>query len=78
MFLCIALHLDGDGTAKPGIETIMKETRLSRSAVCSALARPVCLGLVSKQAGRRHRTRYMVRGYARFGPRPAPALWEQS
>ena len=77
VFLGIALHLDSDGTARPGLETIMKETRLSRSAVCSALARLVCLGLVSKQAGRRQRTRYVVEGYAWFGPRPAPALWEQ-
>ena len=78
VFLCIALHLDSDGAAKPGMETIMKETRLSRSAVCSALARLVCLGLVSKQGGHRQRTRYVVKGYAWFGPRPAPALWEQS
>jgi len=55
----------------------MKETSLSRSVVCSALARLVCLGLLSKQAGYRQKTGYKVEGYARFGPRPAPALWEQ-
>jgi len=77
VFLCIALHLDGDGTAKPGIETIMKETRLSKSAVCSAIARLVCLGLVSKELRYHQKTRYTVNGYAWFGPRPAPALWEE-
>ncbi len=78
VFLCIALHLDRDGTAKPGLETIMKETDLSRSAVCSALARLVCLGLVTKRVGHHRKTSYVVEGYAWFGPRPAPALWEQS
>lgn len=76
VFLCLALHVDRDGVASPGIETIMQETGYSRSIVCNALEDLVRLGLVSKRAAYRGADEYLVNGYAWFGQTPAPALWE--
>jgi len=78
VFLCIALHLGSNGTSQPGLETMMKETSLSRSAACSAIARLISLGLMSKEVGYRRKTIYRIKGYAWFGPKPAPALWEEA
>lgn len=78
VFLCLALHVDRDGIAFPGIETIMQETGYSRSVVCSALDELVRLGLISKLSSPRSggTDEYQVNGYAWFGNTPAPALWE--
>jgi hypothetical protein len=76
VFLCLALHLDRDGTARPGIEAIMKETDYSRSVVCNALDELEDLGLIAKQPAGRGADRYEVKGYAWYGTRPAPAFWE--
>jgi len=76
VFLILATHLGGDGVAAPGIETIMRETGYSRRAVCSALAKLLDLGLVSKRGSRQHAVAYAVNAYAWFGSGEAPALWE--
>lgn len=77
VFLCLALHVDRDGVAHPGIETIMRETGYSRPAVCSALDSLEELGLVAKRdAVYMGPDEYVVNGYAWFGQNPAPALWE--
>ncbi len=78
IFLCLALHLDTGGVAAPGIETIMRETGYARGAVCSALTTLVRLGLVTRRTGYRRATGYVVNGYAWFGRRPAPALFEEA
>jgi len=78
VFLCLALHVDRDGVAYPGIETIMKETAYSRSVVCNALLELARLGLVEKtRRPQRGADEYAVKGYAWFGQQPAPALWEE-
>ena len=77
VFLCLALHVDRDGIAKPGgIEAIMTETDYSRGAVCSALAELDRSGYIEKIPQFRGADWYVVRGYAWFGQKPAPALWE--
>lgn len=76
-FLCLALHVDRDGVAYPGIQTIMKETGYSRSVVCNALAELVRLGLVTKRSAQRGTDEYVLNGYAWFGQQPAPAFWEE-
>jgi hypothetical protein len=77
VFLCLALHLDRDGVAVPGgIEAIMRETGYSRGAVCSALGALESLGLIRKHRTHRGPDRYSVLGYAWFGRRPGPSLWE--
>jgi len=78
IFICLALHLNRDGVAAPGIEIIMRETGYTRSVVCNALAKPENLGLVTKRAGRRQKTEYAVNGYAWYGHHTAPALWEEA
>jgi len=78
VFLSLALHLDADSMASPGIETIMRETGYSRRAVCSALAKLESLGLVTKRARYHAATGYAVNGYAWFGRRPAPVLWGET
>ena len=76
-FLCLALHVDKDGVAKPGIETIVRETGYSRPSVCSALDELESLGLIQKSRSQYMATdEYTVTGYAWFGKAPAPALWE--
>jgi hypothetical protein len=76
VFLILAMHLDGDGVASPGVETIMRETGYSRRAVCSALAKLVNLGLISQRGCRHRAIAYAVNAYAWFGAGEAPALWE--
>lgn len=77
VFICLALHVDRDGVASPGIETIMSETDYSRPAVCSALDDLEELGLITKRpAVYMGPDEYLVNGYAWFGQNPAPALWE--
>ena len=77
VFLCLSLHVDRDGIAKPGgIETIMRETGYSRSAVCSALKDLGRAGLIRKLRQHQGADQYQVLGYAWFGQEPAPALWE--
>jgi len=76
VFLCLALHVDRDGVACPGVDTIMRETGYSRSVVCNALDSLVRSGIVAKRATFRGADEYVVRGYAWFGQEPAPALWE--
>ena len=77
-FLCLALHVDRDGVAKPGIETIVRETGYSRPSVCSALDELESLGLIQKSRSQYMSTdAYIVTGYAWFGKTPAPALWEE-
>lgn len=77
VFLCLALHLNSDGVADPGIERIMRETGYSRSVVCSALAHLRALRLIERiPTGANERDRYRVRGYAWFGRKGAPALFE--
>lgn len=77
VFICLALHVDRDGIAKPGgIEAIMHETDYSRGAVCSALADLDGAGLIKKIPQHHGPDHYAVLGYAWFGQQPAPALWE--
>ena len=80
VFLCLALHVDRDGIAHPGVEAIMSETGYGRATVCSALAELESIRLIRK-CDRRH-TRapdsYEVRGYAWFGSTAAPSLWEMT
>lgn len=77
VFLCLALHVDRDGIAKPGgIEAIMHETRYGRGAVCSALTELDSAGLLEKIRSHHGPDQYRILGYAWFGQRPAPALWE--
>jgi len=77
VFLCLALHVDRDGIAKPGgIEAIMHETGYSRGAVCSALEELASAGLIRRLRQHRGADQYRVLGYAWFGEQPAPALWE--
>lgn len=77
MFLCLALHVDRDGVAKPGgIEAIMHETKYGRGAVCSALGELERAGLIEKIRSHHGPDRYRILGYAWFGQKPAPALWE--
>ena len=77
VFLCLSLHVDRDGIAKPGgIETIMHETGYSRGAVCSALQDLERAGLIRKLRQHHGADQYQVLGYAWFGTQPAPALWE--
>lgn len=77
VFLCLSLHVDRNGIAKPGgIETIMHETAYSRGAVCSALEYLQSAGLISRLRQHRGADQYQVLGYAWFGQKPAPALWE--
>ena len=77
VFLCLALHVDRHGVAKPGIESIMRETGYSRGVVCNALDELETLGLVTKLSSRRGTDQYQLKGYAWFGARPAPSLWEE-
>jgi hypothetical protein len=77
VFLCLSLHVDRDGIARPGgIETIMHETAYSRGAVCSALEYLESAGLIQKLRRHHGADEYQVLGYAWFGQQPAPALWE--
>jgi len=77
VFLCLALHVDRDGVAYPGVQTIMRETGYSRSVVCSALGTLVDLGLMAKRRAHRGNDEYIIQGYAWFGTDPAPCLWEK-
>jgi hypothetical protein len=76
VFFCLALHMNQDGKACPGIETIMRETGYSRPSICAALDELESLRLISKQAGRHGAGEYTLHGYAWLGSTPAPALYE--
>jgi len=77
VFLCLALHVDRDGIAKPGgIEAIMHETDYARGSVCRALDDLDRAGLIRKVRQHHEADQYQVLGYAWFGQQPAPALWE--
>ena len=78
VFLCLALHVDGEGVAHPGVKRICDETGYSQRAVIDALAfldeemhllekLPSDTGAVS---------RYRVNGYAWFGNCPAANVLE--
>ena len=76
VFLCLALHVDRDGVAAPGVDAIMRETGYSRSVVCNALEELASLGIIAKRTTYRGNDEYVIRGYAWFGTSPAPSLWE--
>jgi hypothetical protein len=88
VFMSLALHMDADGTAAPGIERIMRETGLARGTVCRALddlGSPP-LSLIEKvPVPQDKRPRgcirmpncYKILGYAWWGAKPAPALYEE-
>ncbi len=88
VFMSLILHMDAGGTTAPGIERIMRETGHARGTVCRALdelASPP-LGLIEKlPASKSPRRRgcirmadcYRIRGYAWWGAKPAPALYEE-
>jgi len=78
-WLCLALHMNADAISEPGVKTIMQETGYCRDAVCSALEELCAAGLhlVERLPSRGNRkARYRLRGYAWYGSRAAPALWE--
>jgi hypothetical protein len=88
VFMSLALHIDEDGTAAPGIERIMRETGLARGTVCRALDElgSPPLNLIEKvpvppekrpRGCIRMPNCYRVRGYAWWGAKPAPALYEE-
>lgn len=88
VFVCLVPHMDREGTTALGIERTMRETGLSRGAVCSALeglaspsldliARVPCPQSQDSWGFMRRATNYRIWGYARFGPRPAPALYDE-
>jgi hypothetical protein len=79
IWLCLATHMDSQGISSPGIERIMQETGYnSRTTVCSSLDKLCDLGLIKKLPGGSHATdRYQLQGYAWFGRRPAPCLFEE-
>lgn len=77
VFICLSLHVDRNGIAKPGgIDAIMHETRYSRGSVCSALQYLERAGLIRKLSQYHGSDHFQVLGYAWFGQKPAPALWE--
>ena len=77
VFLCLALHVDRDGIAYPGINAIMRETGYSRAPIVAALDELSQLGLITKtRSPQRGADEYQVNGYAWFGQVPAPALLE--
>ena len=88
VFMSLALHIDADGTAAPGVERIMRETGLARGTVCRALDElgSPPLSLIEKvPVPREKRPRgcirmpncYKILGYAWWGAKPAPALYEE-
>jgi hypothetical protein len=76
VFICLALHMNQDGKAYPGIEAIMRETGYARPSICAALDELESLRLISKRAGRHGAGEYTLHGYAWLGKTPAPALYE--
>ncbi len=76
--LCLALHVDQDGIAHPGIEAIMRETGYGRTTVCRSLDELVSLQLIRKCECRdmRRADRYEILGYAWMDRTAAPCLWE--
>jgi len=80
VFACLMCHLDSDNIAHPGVSLIMRETGLARSTVCSALdelCSPRFRVLEKLPSRGRGPNRYRVLGYAWFGSKPAPALYEE-
>ena len=65
VFLCIALHMDRDDRAYPGLRLIAKETGYAVNTVRSAIERLVARGfvdIIERRPG--HVTGYAVRGWA--------------
>jgi len=80
VFLCLALHVDADGIAHPGIKRICDETGYCRRAVIDALAyldEQVHV-LERLPSDNRAVSRYRVQGYAWFGNSPAVNVLEGS
>jgi len=73
-FICLALHIDGEGECYPSIDTIVRETGYSRTTVCRALDELVELGLIEKEHRRHKTTLYTVKGYAWYGSKSKPTL----
>ena len=73
-FLCIGLHIDGEGECYPSIDTIMRETGYSRATVCSALEELVELGFIEKERRKHDSTLYTVKGYVWYGSERKPTL----
>jgi hypothetical protein len=73
-FLCLALHIDGEGECYPSIDTIVRETGYSRTTVCRALDKLVKLGFIEKEHRRHETTLYTVNGYVWYGSKSKPTL----
>jgi hypothetical protein len=73
-FMCIGLHIDGEGECYPSIDTIVRETGYSRATVCSALEELVELGFIEKEHRRHKTTLYTVKGYVWYGSESKPTL----
>jgi hypothetical protein len=73
-FLCIGLHIDGEGECYPSIDTIVRETGYSRATVCSALDELVELGFIEKERRKYETTLYTVKGYIWYGSESKPTL----
>lgn len=80
VFLCLALHVDAQGVAHPGIDRICEETGYCRRAVIDALDYLVgTIQFVERLPSNAGATsRYRVQGYAWFGNSPATNLLENS
>jgi hypothetical protein len=77
---CLALRVDRDGISEPTVEQICEDTGYSRRQVLEALARlcsPEVPLLAKLPRGGRQPHQYRLLGYAWFGDRPAPALFEE-
>jgi hypothetical protein len=78
VFLCLALHLDADGIAHPGLDRICEETGYSRPTVCSALDKLSHMRLIDQLPRSTGAvSRYRVSGYAWFGAAPAHNVLEE-
>jgi hypothetical protein len=73
-FVCIGLHIDGEGECYPSIDTIVRETGYSRATVCRALKELVELDFIEKEHRRHKTTLYTVKGYVWYGSKSKPTL----
>lgn len=65
VFLCICLHVNGDGEAWPGLDTICRETNRARATVVKAIKHLKALGLLEVTRGRLSNTYRPL--YASYG-----------